>query len=74
MMLNTLSCRLNSVRSTDIACCCEFNILDLGTVLASSKNGDCKIIKMLLNCFAFYPQSSSQKESITVFIMSFLFS
>jgi hypothetical protein len=44
-MLNTLSGR---VRSTDVACCCEFNILDFGTVLASSKNGDCKIIKMLL--------------------------
>ena len=41
MMLNTLSDRVNSVRSTDVVCCCEFNILDLGTVLASSKNGDC---------------------------------
>jgi hypothetical protein len=48
-MLNTLSGR---VRSTDVACCCEFNILDFGTVLASSKNGDCKIIKMLLDCCA----------------------
>jgi hypothetical protein len=48
-MLNTLSGR---VRSTDVACCCEFNILDFGTVLASSKNGDYKIITMLLNCCA----------------------
>jgi hypothetical protein len=29
MMLNTLSDRVYSVRSTDVACCCEFNILDL---------------------------------------------
>ena len=41
MMLNTLSDRVYSVRSTDVVCCCQFNILDLGTVLASSKNGDC---------------------------------
>jgi hypothetical protein len=47
--------------------------LDFGTVLASSKNGDCKIIKMLIHCCTWYPQSSSQKESITVFIMSLYF-
>ena len=41
MMLNTLSGRVHSVRNTDAACGCEFNIMDLGTVLASSKNGDC---------------------------------
>ena len=58
MMLNTLSGRVYSVRSTDVACCCEFNILDFGTVLASSKNGDCKIMITLLNCCACYAQSS----------------
>ena len=49
-MLNALSRPVYSVRNTDVACCCEFNILDFGTVLASSKNGDCKIIKMLIHC------------------------
>ena len=29
MMLNTLSDRVYSVRSTNVACCCEFNMLDL---------------------------------------------
>ena len=51
-MLNILSGRVYNVRSTDVVCCCEFNILDFGTFLASSKNGDCKIMKMLLNCCA----------------------
>jgi hypothetical protein len=48
MMLNTLSDCVYSDRSTDVTCCCEFNILDLGTVLASSKYGDCKIMKIFL--------------------------
>jgi hypothetical protein len=68
-MLNTLSGRVYSVRNTDNAWCWEFNLLDFATVIASNKNGDCKIIQMLLNCCACYPQSSWPKESTTVFIM-----
>ena len=40
-MLNAFCGRVYSVRSTDVVCCCEFSLLDLGTVLASSENGDC---------------------------------
>jgi hypothetical protein len=32
--------------SINVARCWEFNILDFGTVLVSSNNGDCKIIRM----------------------------
>ena len=36
MMLNTLNGRVHSVRSTDVACCCEFNILYLVKMVITS--------------------------------------
>jgi hypothetical protein len=45
-MLNTLSDHVYSVRSTDVACCCEFNILDLELFLHPVK----MVITRLLKC------------------------